>query len=127
MPRLENSSCGSAAGSRTPHPLAAVLGAALRLVDEEGLGALTRRRLGQELGSGAMTLYRYAPDRAALLDGIVELVLDELVTPDDRLDWQTNCGAAHTTSANWPSRTRIRPGATVTRPMSRPFRWLVVH
>jgi AcrR family transcriptional regulator len=66
-----------------------VLAAALRLVDAEGLDALTRRRLGRELGRDAMTLYRYAPDRAALLDGIVELVLDELVIPDDGPDWQT--------------------------------------
>jgi len=66
-----------------------VLTAALRLVDAEGLDALSRRRLGQELGRDAMTLYRYAPDQAALLDGIVELVLAELIIPDDREDWQT--------------------------------------
>lgn len=36
-----------------------------------------------------MTLYRYAPDQAALLDGIVELVLDELELPEEGQDWQT--------------------------------------
>lgn len=66
-----------------------MLAAALRLVDAEGLDALTRRRLGRELGRDAMTLYRYAPDQAALLDGIVELVLGELETPDEGQDWQT--------------------------------------
>src|SRR3954451_19671801 len=66
-----------------------VLAAALRLVDAEGLDALTRRRLGRELGRDAMTLYRYAPDQAALLDGIVELVLEELEPPDESQDWRT--------------------------------------
>jgi AcrR family transcriptional regulator len=68
---------------------AKVLAAALRLVDAEGLDALTRRRLGQELGRDAMALYRYAPDREALLDGIVELVLDELAVPAEGQDWKT--------------------------------------
>jgi AcrR family transcriptional regulator len=75
-------------GQRVPLTRARVLAAALRLVDDEGLDALTRRRLGQELGRDAMALYRHAPDRAALLDGIVELVLDELDIPDGGQDWQ---------------------------------------
>ena len=50
-----------------------MLAAALRLVDGEGLDALTRRRLAQELDRDAMALYRHAPDRAALLDGLVAL------------------------------------------------------
>jgi AcrR family transcriptional regulator len=74
---------------RTPLTRERVLATALRLVDDEGLDALTRRRLGQELGRDAMALYRHAPDRAALLDGIVELVLDELDIPDGGPDWQT--------------------------------------
>jgi AcrR family transcriptional regulator len=73
---------------RAPLTRERVLATALRLVDDEGLDALTRRRLGQELGRDAMALYRHAPDRAALLDGIVELVLDELDIPDGGPDWQ---------------------------------------
>jgi len=73
---------------RGPLTRGRVLVAALRLVDAEGLDALTRRRLGRELGCEAMALYRYVPDQAALLDGIIELVLDELVIPDDG-PWQT--------------------------------------
>jgi AcrR family transcriptional regulator len=81
---------GKNAGKTPREPLTRerVLAAALRLVDDEGLDALTRRRLGQELGRDAMALYRHAPDRAALLDGIVGLVLDELVIPDTGQDWQ---------------------------------------
>ncbi|GAA1436812.1 TetR/AcrR family transcriptional regulator C-terminal domain-containing protein [Microlunatus lacustris] len=84
-----DSSVPGKAGARVPLTRERVLAAALQLVDDEGLDALTRRRLGQELGRDAMALYRHAPDRAALLDGIVELVLDELDIPDGGQDWQT--------------------------------------
>jgi AcrR family transcriptional regulator len=65
-----------------------VLSTALELVDAEGLEALTMRRLGQQLGRDPMSLYRYAKNRAELLDGVSELVLNELpINPDDP-DWQ---------------------------------------
>jgi AcrR family transcriptional regulator len=59
-----------------------VLTAALDLVDREGLSALTMRRLGAELGVEAMSLYRYAPGKTALLDGVVEALFLQL---EDRL------------------------------------------
>ncbi|WP_395402178.1 TetR/AcrR family transcriptional regulator C-terminal domain-containing protein [Arthrobacter sp. UC242_113] len=65
-----------------------VLSAALELVDAEGLDALTMRRLGQELGRDPMSLYRYAANRAALLDGVAEMVLNELTIFVDDRDWQ---------------------------------------
>jgi AcrR family transcriptional regulator len=80
---------GSGRPRRPPLTRERVLSTALRLVDDEGLDALTRRRLGQELDRDAMALYRHAPDRGALLDGIVELVLDELEIPDGGQDWRT--------------------------------------
>ncbi|MGV9498484.1 TetR/AcrR family transcriptional regulator [Streptomyces sp. NPDC003642] len=49
-----------------------VLASALALVDQEGLSALSMRRLGAELGVEAMALYRYASSKDALLDGLVE-------------------------------------------------------
>jgi len=55
-----------------------VLTTAVRIVDKEGLEALTMRRLGQALGVEAMSLYRHVPGRAALLDGIHETILSEL-------------------------------------------------
>ena len=66
-----------------------VLAAALRLVDAEGVDALTMRRLGQELDRDPMALYRYADGRAALLDGVAETVLAELAIVTDEVDWQT--------------------------------------
>jgi AcrR family transcriptional regulator len=65
-----------------------VLSTALGLVDAEGLDALTMRRLGQELGRDPMSLYRYAANRAALLDGVTEMVLNELAIFADDPDWQ---------------------------------------
>lgn len=65
-----------------------VLSTALDLVDAEGLDALTMRRLGQELGRDPMSLYRYAANRAALLDGVTEMVLNELAIFPDDPDWQ---------------------------------------
>ncbi|MBN0048222.1 TetR/AcrR family transcriptional regulator C-terminal domain-containing protein [Streptomyces actuosus] len=55
-----------------------VLASALELVDREGLGALSMRRLGGELGVEAMALYRYASSKDALLDGLVEALHLEL-------------------------------------------------
>ena len=55
-----------------------VLATALGLVDREGLSALSMRRVGAELGVEAMALYRYAPSKDALLDGLVEALFIEL-------------------------------------------------
>lgn len=67
-------------GSRGRHgPLnrERVLAAALELIDREGLSALSMRRVGAELGVEAMALYRYAPSRDALLEGLVEALYIE--------------------------------------------------
>src|SRR5687768_13119695 len=64
-----------------------VLAAAVRIVDKEGLEALTMRRLGHALGVEAMSLYRHVPGRAALLDGIHETILGELPDPPRIANW----------------------------------------
>jgi AcrR family transcriptional regulator len=64
-----------------------VLAAALAIIDRDGAGALSMRRLARALDRDPMTLYRHAPDKAALLDGIAETVLAQLrVDPADP-DW----------------------------------------
>jgi AcrR family transcriptional regulator len=60
-----------------------VLGAAIEIIDRQGLRALTMRRLGAHLGVEAMALYRYVPSRENLLDGVVETVIDELYGDPD--------------------------------------------
>lgn len=64
-----------------------ILGAAVRFIDEHGLRMLTMQRLGAYLGVEGMALYRYVPGREALLDGVVETVVDELFgDPDVHLE-----------------------------------------
>ena len=65
-----------------------VLGAALELVDEHGLDALSMRRLGQALGRDPMAVYRHAANRKELLAGVAELVLDEVEIFTDDAHWQ---------------------------------------
>ncbi|MEU9132555.1 TetR/AcrR family transcriptional regulator C-terminal domain-containing protein [Kitasatospora sp. NPDC048540] len=83
-----------------------VLRAALELADREGVERLSMRRLGTELGVEAMTLYHYVPNKGALLDGLVELVV-AAVRPgppagaDDPVDDPTADDPAH-----WPARLR---------------------
>ncbi len=60
-----------------------ILGAAVALIDEEGLRALTMRRLGEHLGVEAMAIYHHVKGREQLLDGIVETVVDELYGDPD--------------------------------------------
>ena len=67
---------GIAARRTTPSlDRAAILDAALRLVDDVGLDGLNMRALAQRLGVGTMSLYHYFPNKDALLDGIVEALL----------------------------------------------------
>lgn len=56
--------------------------AALRLIDERGLGALSMRRLGAELGVEAMSLYNHLPGKEAILDGVRALLLEEAVAAE---------------------------------------------
>ena len=65
-----------------------VLEEAVRFVDREGLEALTMRRLGAELGVEAMSLYNHVPNKGALLDGMVEVLLGELEVPPENHGWE---------------------------------------
>ncbi|HEY3572798.1 MAG TPA: TetR/AcrR family transcriptional regulator C-terminal domain-containing protein [Arthrobacter sp.] len=98
-----------------------VLTAALQLVDAEGLDALTMRRLGQELGRDPMSLYRYAANRAALLDGVTELVLNELAIIGGDRDWQAQLRRiAHDLRLLALRHPNVVP-LLVTRPLSTPL------
>ena len=66
-----------------------ILGAGLRIVDEEGMGALTMRRLAAELGVNPMSIYHHLPGKDAVISGLVELVFSGmLVRYPDGLPWQ---------------------------------------
>ena len=84
-----------AAPLRVPLSRQRVLEAALGLADEQGLDALSMRRLGAELGVEAMSLYRYFASKDALLDGLTERLWDEVWTSEDG-DWKAAVlGTAH--------------------------------
>src|SRR2546423_1804093 len=66
-----------------------VLLAAIDLADKGGIGALSMRKLGQELGVEAMSLYNHVANTDDILDGIVDLVFSEIDVPSGRGDWKT--------------------------------------
>jgi AcrR family transcriptional regulator len=55
---------------------------ALALMDAEGSGGLTMRRLAADLGMSTMALYRYFPHREALIDAAVEVAAPEVTLPE---------------------------------------------
>ncbi|MFE0424982.1 TetR/AcrR family transcriptional regulator [Streptomyces sp. NPDC058953] len=68
--------------TRGPKPgltLDAIVTKAIEVADAEGLAAVSMRRLATELGTGTMSLYRYVPGKAELLD----LMLDEVSGSED--------------------------------------------
>jgi TetR/AcrR family tetracycline transcriptional repressor len=73
---------------RQPLSRRRVLEEAVRFVDREGLEALTMRKLGAELGVEAMSLYNHVPNKSALLDGMVEVLLGELEIPPENRSWE---------------------------------------
>jgi len=58
-----------------------VLRAAVALADQSGIDSLSMRRLGQELGVEAMSLYNHVANKDDLLNGITDLVLSEIELP----------------------------------------------
>ncbi|SFD28221.1 TetR/AcrR family transcriptional regulator C-terminal domain-containing protein [Streptomyces aidingensis] len=80
---------------RLPLSRERVLRAAVDLADRDGLEAVTMRRLAQDLGVEAMSLYHHVANKGAILDGLIEVVLEEIAEAADRAeappagqDWQ---------------------------------------
>jgi AcrR family transcriptional regulator len=57
--------------------------AALQVADGEGLAALSMRRVADELGVGTMSLYRYVPNKSALLDLMMDTVIGDAQSGDE--------------------------------------------
>jgi len=64
---------------REPLSLPQIVAAALKLIDTEGLDGFSMRRLGQELGAGATSIYWHVRDK----DQLIDLVLDEILAEID--------------------------------------------
>jgi AcrR family transcriptional regulator len=73
---------------RTPLSRERVLRAALALADAGGIDSLSMRKLGEERGVEAMSLYNHVANKDDILDGIVDLVFSEIALPSDRADWK---------------------------------------
>ena len=114
-----------------------ILAAAVEFIDAHGLRELTMRRLGAHLGVEGMALYRHVPGRDALLDGVVETVVDDLFNdPDVRIEatdgWQdylqrTATGMRRLALAHpeiFPLVATRPPAAPWVRPPLRSLRWI---
>jgi AcrR family transcriptional regulator len=62
-----------------PISVQAIVAAAIRVLDADGLAALSMRRLAEELGTGAASLYWHVGSK----DGLLDLVFDELIGEAD--------------------------------------------
>jgi AcrR family transcriptional regulator len=73
---------------RPPLSRERVLRAAVDLADGGGIESLSMRKLGQELGVEAMSLYRYVRNKDDMVDGMVDLVFGEIGLPRSDVDWK---------------------------------------
>src|SRR3954464_6088417 len=80
---------GQTEPSRTPLSRERVLETAVAFADRHGLEALSMRKLADELGVAAMTLYYYVPNKDRLIDGMIDIVFGEIEPPSLELDWKT--------------------------------------
>ena len=71
----------SMAKTRQPLSRERILESALALADENGIDALSMRKLGEQLGFEAMSLYNHVANKDDLLDGMLDLVLGEMEPP----------------------------------------------
>ncbi|MDH6125047.1 TetR/AcrR family transcriptional regulator [Kitasatospora sp. GP82] len=71
-----------------------IVSEAVRLLDAEGIEALSMRRLGTRLGAGATSLYRHVANKDELIELVVDEVYGELEVPDagDPAGWRAAVG-----------------------------------
>ncbi len=80
---------GPAAAPRVPLSKERVLRTAVDLADRGGSDAVSMRKLGQELGVDAMSLYHHVRSKDDILDGIVDAVVGEIELSPGGADWKT--------------------------------------
>jgi AcrR family transcriptional regulator len=98
-----------------------VLAAALEIIDRDGAAALSMRRLAAALDRDPMIIYRHAPNKAALLDGVTETVLAQLKVDPADPDWAAQL---RTVARNYRALALAHPHVVpllVTRPLATPL------
>ncbi|TDC98220.1 TetR/AcrR family transcriptional regulator C-terminal domain-containing protein [Actinomadura sp. 7K507] len=113
---------------RVPLSRRRVLRAAVGLADREGLDSLTMRRLAQEVGAEAMSLYHHVANKEAVFDGVVEVVLGEIMAaveaveaPSPEEDWQAALRTRILAAREVLLRHRWAPGLLGTRTTTSPL------
>ncbi|MFE3456982.1 TetR/AcrR family transcriptional regulator [Nocardiopsis aegyptia] len=74
--------------SRPSLTRARVLEGAVRVADERGVTAVSMRKVAEELGVEAMSLYHHVANKDEILDGIVDLVFAEIELPRNEPGWR---------------------------------------
>src|SRR4249920_4005972 len=85
-----------------------IIDTALQIMDDEGLDAVSMRRVGRELGVEAMSLYHHVRDKDDLLMAIRERVLSEFVDPGTDGDWEMRVRRG---ARSWREVLRAHPNA----------------
>ncbi|WP_283133971.1 TetR/AcrR family transcriptional regulator C-terminal domain-containing protein [Rhizohabitans arisaemae] len=70
-----------------------IVAEAVALLDEEGVGRLTMRRLAERLGTGSTTLYWHVKTKDDVLDLALDTIFDEVRVPAGGGDWQEDVRA----------------------------------
>ena len=86
-------------GLRVPLSRERVLQTAVKLADQDGIGSVTMRRLADELGAEAMSLYYHVASKDDILDGIADAVAREINQAVDQVD-------VPSADANWKTAVR---------------------
>ena len=73
---------------KAPLSRSRILYAAINLADKTDIASLSMRKIAQELGVQAMSLYNHVSDKEDILDGIVDIVAGEIELPNIDGDWQ---------------------------------------
>lgn len=73
--------------TRTPLSRERVINAAIAFADHKGIAALSMRKLGQELGVEAMSLYKHVANKDDMLDGMIDVVFGEIDLPSRGVHW----------------------------------------
>src|SRR5437016_5683108 len=62
--------------------------AAVELADKDGIASISMRKLGEQVGVEAMSLYNHVANKDDLLDGMVDIVFSEIDLPPADGEWK---------------------------------------
>jgi AcrR family transcriptional regulator len=98
-----------------------ILQAALTIIDRDGIDGLSMRRLSEVVGRDPTVLYRHVPSKAALLDGVAEIILGKVHVDTADPDW---AGQLRTVGRDFRRVAIEHPNVVallVTRPLATPL------